>query len=301
MNAPLPTPTDHLRDVPAPAKLNLFLHINGRRPDGYHLLQSVFMLIDWSDTLHFQRLDDGQICRIDTAPDASLPAEDLTVRAARLLQQATGCRLGVQITLDKHIPAEAGMGGGSSDAASTLIALNRLWQLGLSRAQLAHIGLQLGADVPFFVHGRNAWVEGVGESITPVHLPTTPFVVVKPPEGVSTQRIFTSPDLQRSTKTATMLSFAANGSPGKDGSVVLDLAVLLKNSHNDLEPVAQALCPAVGECIRWLKHQGLQARMTGSGSAVFAPLWTPQKLAPAVPGWTVRECSNQDVHPLLGW
>ncbi len=194
-------PVQQLRDVPAPAKLNLFLHITGRRTDGYHLLQSVFMLIDWCDTLHFDLRRDGVIRRIDSHP-GPLPEVDLTVRAAQALRQATGCTLGVDITLDKHIPAEAGMGGGSSDAASCLIALNRLWGLGLPRQALANIGLQLGADVPFFIGGHNAWVEGVGEQLTPIHLPPARFVVVKPPVGASTQRIFTSPDLQRATKTA---------------------------------------------------------------------------------------------------
>lgn len=292
---------DQLRDVPAPAKLNLFLHVTGRRADGYHLLQSVFMLIDWCDTLHFERRADGEIRRIDVRPDAALPAEDLTVRAARLLRQATGCTEGVRITLDKQIPAEAGMGGGSSDAASCLIALNRLWRLGLSRAQLAEIGLQLGADVPFFVQGRNAWVEGVGERITPVHLPPMRFLVVKPPTGASTQRIFTSPDLQRATKTATIFDFAANGLSSEDGLCELNVRLLLDFGHNDLEPVARTLCPEMGDCIRWLESQGLQGRMTGSGSAVFAPMWTLQTLATAPTGWIVRECSNWDTHPLLGW
>lgn len=290
-----------LRDVPAPAKLNLFLHVTGRRPDGYHLLQSVFMLIDWCDTLHFEHRPDGEVRRVDVLGSRHLPPEDLTVRAARLLQQATGCREGVQITLDKQIPAEAGMGGGSSDAASCLIALNRLWQLGLQRAQLADIGLQLGADVPFFVHGCNAWVEGVGERITPVHLPPARFVVVKPPGGASTPRIFSSPDLRRDTKPATMADFAANDSAQDNGLCRLDLRALLENGHNDLEPVAQALCPEVGDCIHWLAGQGLQGRMTGSGTAVFAPLWTPQDLIQAPSDWVVRECSNMDVHPLQGW
>lgn len=292
---------ERLRDVPAPAKLNLFLHITGRRADGYHLIQSVFMLIDWCDTLHFERRADGEIRRIDVRPNTALPAEDLTVRAARLLRQATGCPEGVQITLDKQIPAEAGMGGGSSDAASCLLALNRLWRLGLSRAQLAEIGLQLGADVPFFIHGRNAWVEGVGERITPVHLPPMRFVVVKPPTGTSTQRIFTSPELQRETRTARILDFVANDMSSEDGLCALDVRLLLNLGSNDLEPVAKMLCPDVSNCIRWLESQELQGRMTGSGSAVFAPMWVLRRLATAPPNWIVRECSNWDGHPLLGW
>lgn len=293
-------PVQQLRDVPAPAKLNLFLHITGRRPDGYHLLQSVFMLIDWCDTLHFDLRRDGVIRRIDSRPGA-LPEVDLTVRAALALRQATGCTLGVDITLDKAIPAEAGMGGGSSDAASCLIALNRLWGLGLSRPALADIGLQLGADVPFFIGGHNAWVEGVGERLTPVRLPSARFVVVKPPVGASTQRIFTSPDLQRATKTAIIQGFAANDTVENTGLRELNLQALLAGGHNDLQPVAQALCPEVGQCIRWLEIHGLQGRMTGSGTAVFAPMWAPQALTDAPGDWIVRECSNMDAHPLRDW
>jgi 4-diphosphocytidyl-2-C-methyl-D-erythritol kinase len=149
-----------LFDVPAPAKLNLFLHITGRRSDGYHLLQSAFMLIDWCDTLHFERRSDGKITREDLT--TALPPDDLIVRAARALQTSSACSSGVHIGIEKHIPAQAGMGGGSSDAASTLLALNRLWGLNYSLERLSQIGLQLGADVPFFLGGHNAWVEGVG-------------------------------------------------------------------------------------------------------------------------------------------
>jgi 4-diphosphocytidyl-2-C-methyl-D-erythritol kinase len=290
-------PLKRLLDVPAPAKLNLFLHITGHRADGYHLLQSVFMLIDWCDHLHFELRSDGAIQREDLTP-GQLPAEDLTVRAARALQQATGCPLGVHIGLEKRLPAEAGMGGGSSDAASTLIALNRLWGLGLSRSQLAAIGLQLGADVPFFIGGRNAWVEGVGEQLTPVSLPPARFVVLKPPGGASTQRIFGAPELKRDTKTATIQGFAANDSREE---AVLDIQKILAFGHNDLQPVAQALCPDVGHCIRWLGGHGLQGRMTGSGTAVFAHLPQTMNLTDAPGDWTVRECSNMDVHPLLDW
>jgi 4-diphosphocytidyl-2-C-methyl-D-erythritol kinase len=290
-------PLQRLLDVPAPAKLNLFLHITGRRADGYHLLQSVFMLIDWCDHLHFELRRDGAIQREDLTP-GQLPAEDLTVRAAQALQQTTGCPLGVHIGLEKRLPAEAGMGGGSSDAATTLIALNRLWGLGLNRSQLATIGLQLGADVPFFIGGRNAWVEGVGEQLTPVSLPPAHFVVVKPPTGASTQRIFGAPELKRDTKTATIQGFAANDSRE---DAVLDIQKILALGHNDLQPVAQALCPDVGHCIRWLGGHGLQGRMTGSGTAVFAHLPQTMSLTDAPGDWTVRECSNMDVHPLLDW
>jgi 4-diphosphocytidyl-2-C-methyl-D-erythritol kinase len=302
-------PLRRLLDVPAPAKLNLFLHVTGRRDDGYHLLQSVFMLVDWCDLMHFERRSDGEIDREDIGPGASsaeLPAEDLSVRAAKALRQATGCTQGVRIGLEKRLPAEAGMGGGSSDAATTLLALNRLWGLGLTRRDLAAIALQLGADVPFFVGGRNAWVEGVGEQITPLKLSPSRFVVVKPPGGASTQRIFSSPELKRDTKTATIQGFAANDARNEMGgrfqvSGALEVQEILAFGHNDLQPVAQAICPEVGHCIQWLESQGLQARMTGSGTAVFAHLAQATNLAPAPGGWTVRECANMDAHPLLDW
>jgi 4-diphosphocytidyl-2-C-methyl-D-erythritol kinase len=290
-----------LLDVPAPAKLNLFLHITGRRDDGYHLLQSVFMLIDWCDRLSFEFRPGGHISREDLTP-GPLPAEDLSVRAARALQAATGCGHGVHIALEKHLPAEAGMGGGSSDAATALIALNRLWGLGLTRSQLSVIGLTLGADVPFFIGGRHAWVEGVGEQLTPVQLPKSRFVVIKPPTGASTQRIFGAPELKRDTKTATIQGFAANDSREDAQAVgVIDIQKILAFGHNDLQPVAQALCPDVGRCIQWLQDQGLQGRMTGSGTAVFAQMPQAMQLTTAPGEWTVRECSNMDVHPLLDW
>lgn len=292
-----PTPVQRLLDVPAPAKLNLFLHITGRRSDGYHLLQSIFMLIDWCDHLHFERRADGAISREDLKP-GQLPAEDLSVRAARVLQQATGCAQGVHIGLEKRLPAEAGMGGGSSDAATTLLALNRLWGLGLKRAELAAIGLQLGADVPFFIGGRNAWVEGVGEQLTPVTLTPARFIVVKPPTGASTQRIFGSQELKRDTKTATIQGFAANDACE---DTAIDLQKVLAFGRNDLQPVAQALCPDVGHGIRWLDSHGLQGRMTGSGTAVFAHLPQAVNLTGAPGDWMVRECGNMDAHPLLDW
>lgn len=300
--APTRTPLLRLLDVPAPAKLNLFLHITGRRPDGYHLLQSVFMLVDWCDTLHFELRRDGLVTREDLTP-GKLPAEDLCVRAARALQAATACTLGVHIGLHKRLPAEAGMGGGSSDAATCLLALNRLWGLGLDRAALAAIGLQLGADVPFFIGGRNAWVEGVGEQLTPVQLPLQRFVIIKPPGGASTQRIFTAPELKRDTKPATISGFAAFESTDRSAGEwsVTSLQQMLDATHNDLQPVAQALCPDVGDCMKWLKSHGLQGRMTGSGTAVFAPLDMTCDLSGAPDDWLVHECSNMDAHPLLEW
>lgn len=273
-----------LHDVLAPAKLNLFLHITGRRPDGYHLMQSAFMLLDWCDVLHFDRLNSGQIERQDlTTP---LPAEDLIVRAARLLQQASGTRWGAHIAVDKQLPAMAGMGGGSSDAASTLLALNRLWDLRWSRQQLAQLGLKLGADVPFFLLGQHAWAEGVGEQLRPLTLPPQAFVVVKPQAGLATAEIFGAPDLERSHKSVTISDFVAQ--PYGFG-------------QNDLQQVAQRMCPDVFAALQWLHDLGLQPRMTGSGSAVFAPVDDTFVCPPAKPGWTCRVCHNLERHPLWEW
>ena len=273
-----------LFDVAAPAKLNLFLHVTGRRADGYHLLQSVFMLIDWCDTLHFEINGSGQIRRHDLG--TPLPADDLIVRAAALLQKSTSTRLGVDISVDKRIPSQAGMGGGSSDAASTLLALNRLWKLQLSLPVLEGLGLQLGADVPFFLRGRNAWVEGIGEQITPINLPAASFCVVKPAAGVETASIFRHGLLERSTKPATILDFAAD--PYGFG-------------HNDLQPVASLLCPEVSSAIELLNAHKLQARMTGSGSAVFAHCAKGKAAIQAPDQWIVRDCSNLETHPLYRW
>ena len=286
------TPLKALYDVPAPAKLNLFLHITGRRADDYHLLQSVFMLIDWCDTLHFELRRDGLISRTDlgTAVHQDLPAEDLSVRAARALQAATGTSLGVHISLEKRIPSQAGMGGGSSDAASCLLALQRLWGLRLPPAKLMALALSLGADVPFFLCGSHAWVEGIGELITPITLPAARFLVVKPAAGLSTQAIFSSPELKRDTKTATMLGFAAN-----------DNGRVYGFGHNDLQPVAEKLCPPMVQSLNWLAAQGLQGRMTGSGSAVFAQMPNEMTLSDAPGDWQIRQCGNLEAHPLAGW
>ena len=278
-----------LYDVPAPAKLNLFLHITGRRPDGYHLLQSVFMLVDWCDTLHFELRPDGQVSREDSG--VSLPEDDLVVRAARALQQAGASNAGAHIRLEKRIPLQAGMGGGSSDAASTLLALNRLWKLDLPLAALEKIGLALGSDVPFFLRGRNAWVQGIGEDITPIDIPAARFAVVKPAEGLDTSLIFRDAGLKRDSAPAIISGFAAN----HEGSFPFGFG------HNDLQPVAQRLCPAVTQALEWLDNQGLQARMTGSGSAVFAQMPQEKALLPAPAGWQVRQCGNMAVHPLSGW
>lgn len=273
-----------LYDISAPAKLNLFLHIVGRRADGYHLLQSVFMLIDWCDTLYFDVRADGAISREDlTIP---LPQDDLMVRAARALQQATQCSKGVHMGVVKSIPAQAGMGGGSSDAASTLLALNRLWGLGLSLQQLLRIGLTLGADVPFFLQGRNAWVEGVGEKMTPIYIPQSAFLVVKPREGLETGLIFSDPLLKRDTKPAIITGFAED---------------IFGFGQNDMQQVAERLCPEVSQALLWLKSQGLSGRMTGSGSAVFAPLKSASYTDTAPDNMQAKVCSNLDAHPLMGW
>jgi 4-diphosphocytidyl-2-C-methyl-D-erythritol kinase len=273
-----------LHHVLAPAKLNLFLHITGRRDDGYHLLQSVFMLIDWCDTLHFDVRDDGVIEREDLT--VALPADDLVMRAAQSLQRASGTRLGAHIAIEKHIPAQAGMGGGSSDAATTLLALNRLWGLNWPLSTLKPLGLALGADVPFFLGGHNAWVEGIGEQITPIDVPAARFVVVKPNAGLETAKIFRHPELQRATETATMPVFAVN--PYGFG-------------RNDLQPVAQALCPEITQALQWLGSFGLSPRMTGSGSTVFAKLPDDVLIDSAPHHWQMRICRNMAVHPQAGW
>jgi len=277
-----------LYDVPAPAKLNLFLHITGRRADGYHLLQSVFMLIDWCDTLHFTLRADGKVRREDLGPP--LPADDLCLRAAHALQQATGCTQGAHIGVHKRIPAQAGMGGGSSDAASVLLALNRLWNLQLTVQQLQQIAVRLGADVPFFLCGHNAWVEGIGEKIQPLtgaqQLPKARFAVVKPEAGLDTREIFSSPALKRDSDSATILGFAATH---------------YGFGQNDLQSVAQALCPEVKKAIDWLEALGLHGRMTGSGSAVFAQMPHAVDLSGAPGTWQVRACENLMRHPLAGW
>jgi 4-diphosphocytidyl-2-C-methyl-D-erythritol kinase len=282
-----------LYDLQAPAKLNAFLHVVGRRSDGYHLLQSVFMLIDWCDTLHLQVRADGLISRSQEGGEP-LPPDDLCVRAARALQQATGCRLGVHIHLIKRIASQAGMGGGSSDAATCLLGLMRLWNSRLPPERLQALALQLGADVPFFLLGRHAWVEGIGEQLQPIDLPDARFLVLKPPAGLSTPAIFASPELRRDSKAATISGFAA-----------LEPDRIFGFGRNDLQPVAQKLQPEIGLGLQWLSDQGLQGRMTGSGSALFAllPAGRFADTEPGKPadGWTARVCSMLSMHPLAGW
>lgn len=273
-----------LHHVPAPGKLNLFLHITGRRTDGYHLLQSAFMLIDWWDVLHFDLREDGQLLRQDLG--SPLPALDLCLKAAQSLQKASGTSQGALIRVQKNLPSEAGLGGGSSDAATTLLALNRLWGLNWPLSRLLPLGVSLGADVPFFLGGRNAWVQGIGEQLQAMDLPPARFVVLKPQQGLSTATIFQDPALVRDSQPATMLDFAAQ--PYAFG-------------RNDLQAVAQRLCPELNQALIWLENQSLQPRMTGSGSAVFAKI-EPSTVLPHPPdGWTWRICSNLEVHPLHRW
>lgn len=292
-------PLKALYDVPAPAKLNLFLHVVGKRPDGYHLLQSLFVLIDWADTLHFECRADGALHRHDRGD--ALPPDDLCLRAARALQQASGCSFGADIHIEKRLPSGAGMGGGSSDAASTLLALNRLWGLNWSRERLLPIALTLGADVPFFVGGRNAFVEGIGEVLTPLDVPEMRLAVVKPAVSIGTKEIFSSPLLQRSESVAIVAGFpAANGKRSEDNSTTPEVASYPSNEanssgerkgsicrdhqtpeilvhrlydgwgRNDLQPPAQAASHEVSTALEWLQTRYENSRMTGSGSAVFA-------------------------------
>lgn len=235
---------------PAPAKINLFLHITGRRPDGYHLLQSVFRLLDFGDTVHIRPRADQAIHRTKDTPGVP-EASDLCIRAAHLLKQHTGSQLGADIHVTKRTPMGGGLGGGSSDAASVLLALNRLWKLDLSRDEMISLGLKLGADVPFFIFGENAWVEGIGEKLTSIQLPNTYYVVITPRIHISTAEIFASKQLTRDTNPTTIAAF------------LRDLV------HNDLETVVRRQYPEVEKCIDWLS-QFSKARMSGSGASVFA-------------------------------
>ncbi|QAU33384.1 4-(cytidine 5'-diphospho)-2-C-methyl-D-erythritol kinase [Janthinobacterium sp. 17J80-10] len=243
-----------LKNCLAPAKLNLFLHVTGRRADGYHLLQTVFQLLDHGDLLHFETRDDAVICRTTEVPGVAAE-DDLIVRAARLLQATLpeGARPGANIAIEKRLPMGGGLGGGSSDAATALLALNRLWQAGLDRQQLMDLGLQLGADVPFFIFGRTAFAAGVGEELTQVVTPDGWYVVIEPGVSVPTQAIFSAKELTRNTKAVTITDFST--SPVGFGK-------------NDLQAVAAKLFPEVAEAIIWLRQYG-DARMTGSGACVF--------------------------------
>jgi len=241
--------------LPAPAKLNLFLHITGRRADGYHLLQTVFQFLDIADILHFRSRTDGLIV---LKPElAGVPAKsNLVARAARLLQAETGCTLGADIVLEKKLPMGGGVGGGSSDAATTLLGLNRLWDLDLDTERLALLGLQLGADVPVFVHGHAAWAEGVGEHLIPVEIPEPWYLVLTPNAHVSTAEVFNHADLTRHTPAITLAAFLGGG--------------LNPSIGNDCENIVRRLSPEVDAALGWLAQQG-PARMTGTGACCFLP------------------------------
>jgi 4-diphosphocytidyl-2-C-methyl-D-erythritol kinase len=270
------------RRWPAPAKLNLFLHVVGRRADGYHLLQTVFRLIDLVDWIEFSPREDSAIRLAEPLPGVPEDA-DLTVRAARLLQEAGAVRTGVTIRVAKRIPIGGGLGGGSSDAATTLIALNERWDAGLSRAELSALAVRLGADVPFFLLGRNAFAEGIGERLTPLDLGPAWYVVITPQVAVSTREIFSSTALTRDTKPLTITAFFAG------------------LGRNDLEPVVCGRFPQVARALEWLKGFG-DARMSGSGASVFAAFRTESEaraVVARIPGeWRGIAVRGLDRHPL---
>jgi 4-diphosphocytidyl-2-C-methyl-D-erythritol kinase len=276
-----------MRNVPiysAPAKLNLMLHIVGRRADGYHELQTVFQLIDLCDQLEIRSRPDGQIRRV-AGPAGVAEDEDLTVRAARALQLASGSRLGAEISIRKRIPMGGGLGGGSSDAATTLLALNQIWQTGLTSEQIAAIGAKLGADVPVFVAGASAWAEGIGEQLTPVTLqPPAWFVVIFPGVAVPTAAVFQAPELTRNSPPTTMRGFLETG------------------GRNDCEGVVRARFPAVAEALDWLGRHA-PARLTGTGSCVFAKfarVEDAERVAARVPdSWRAWVARGLDRSPVL--
>lgn len=285
--------------LPAPAKLNLFLHVTGRRADGYHELQSLMVPIALADTLDFELREDGRIVR--TGDVIGAVESDLCLRAAALLREASGTSLGVDIVVEKRIPAGSGMGGGSSDAATTLLALNRLWRLGWARDRLAALASRLGADVPFFLGPGPALAEGIGERLTQVAWPVRWFAVIHPQVSVSTAEIFSAPELTRSTKVLTIADFSAlqdnavrSGIPARDGLF----------GANDLEPVVRRRYPEVDAAIAHLARFG-PARMTGSGAAAYAALPSESAAQEAVSelpagwqGWAVRSLAE---HPLAAW
>lgn len=309
-----------LHDVPAPAKLNLFLHIVGRRSDGYHLLQSVFVLIDWCDVLHFELRRSTALSRQDLGP--ALPEDDLCLRAARALQAASGSKYGAHIAIDKRVPWGAGLGGGSSDAATTLLALNRLWGLNWSRRQLADLAVTLGADVPFFIGGDNAWVEGIGERLTPVAVPSASYAVLKPALAVPTAAIFSRPDLSRATPAAIVADFLADPfgfgrNDLQEAAIGYEQDAFQAEARSGSHPrtstaVATESQAGIASALARLSQAFGTSRMSGSGSAVFAHAATPagmtestqvfaRLLATAPKDWSGRLCQGLTSHPLKSW
>lgn len=244
--------------LPAPAKLNLFLHITGRRSDGYHLLQTVFQILDYGDSLTFSMREDNQVMLAGEVNGVA-PEQNLVIKAARLLQQHTACKLGADIVLVKALPAGGGLGGGSSDAATTLLGLNALWNLRLDVDTLATLGLQLGADVPVFVRGRSSWAEGVGDLLTPLSLPDNWFLVITPDCAVNTGEIFNAEELTRNTPAITIAAFSQGG-----GQIA---------TRNDCQPVVEKRYPAVKQALEWLSRY-TTCRMTGTGASVFGSFST---------------------------
>jgi 4-diphosphocytidyl-2-C-methyl-D-erythritol kinase len=302
-----------LYDLPAPAKLNLFLHVLGRRADGYHSLESVFRLVSLSDSISIDLCQGPGISRESTMGATLESDKDLVVRAAKALQAATGTRQGAHIVVQKRIPMGGGLGGGSSDAATTLLALNHLWRTGLNRAQLSAIGLQLGADVPFFLFGQSAFVQGIGEQMTPVALADSAFVVAQPPVEVATARIFGDPNLTRDSEPVKILDFS--------GCSRFIASVSSKGfGRNDLEPVAVRIFPVVEQARSWLLQQGLAVRLSGSGGCWFAEFDRPEQARLTcvqlldkiqsvslneglgrVPLQSVTACDGLPEHPLRHW
>jgi 4-diphosphocytidyl-2-C-methyl-D-erythritol kinase len=294
-------------DVPAPAKLNLFLHVIGKRADGMHLLDSLMVLIDWCDTLHFELRPDGALRRHDRT--VALPADDLCLRAARALQSASGTTAGADITVEKHIPSGAGLGGGSSDAASTLLALNRLWRLDWPLERLLPIGAPIGADIPFFLGGANAFARGIGERLAPADVDPTWFAVVKPEASLATADVFASPAVAERVAAARIAGFSeavpgVDAEPGESRKAWPRLAEGF--GRNDLQAAAEGLCPDVRRATAALHRIYGNSRMTGSGSAVFAHAGSGPTPSAAMPGdwpsgWLSRMCRSLVRHPLAGW
>ncbi len=306
---------------PAPAKINLFLHVTGRRADGYHTLQTAFRMLDHGDVLHFRVRSDAEIRRVNDVPGVP-PDNDLVIRAARLLQQRTGCTLGADIRVDKRLPLGGGLGGGSSDAATTLLALNKLWHLGLQRSTLQSWALSLGADVPFFIYGRTALAEGIGETLQALALPPVWYVVVEPPVAVPTPQIFSDEGLTRDTE-AVIISASPVGEGLLEGaesglrqsvqaSAQLTLQIIAEKTRNDLQPVACRLYPEVQRALDALAACGVagsspdgRPRMSGSGACVFLPCAgqaQAEEVVKELSGkWRVWCAASMDVHPLYEW